>query len=304
MSAGKGLILLMSLLFALAGYADEVVKFDGDTANASDIGNSMFQYKAGTLTPGQSQTYTKAYSTTSPLLTSGANYTGQNIYGGSYIRLTNGTASNYAVTAAAILLYGGNVTPETIKFQPWVSNLQIGREFGAALMFAVTGAENYGFDASSTLSVKMNLSGSGGGITNRWLVVAGGVSYVSEATINLSAAMSAKTLDNPDEINWAVWTPGADMSFGSLTFNVAGSSIRNITHAGVAASVSLPGGTFNRSYSMEHFSADLAVISGPMTVGFSDSLRLCAIRRNGRGRILNVCRTIIGMRLYDMRVES
>lgn len=249
-----------SFFFSLIG-KEPVIRFNGSTDDAATASKNIFTYTNGTMDPGESRGYSKAYSTWTPLIDNKApNYTGQSLYGGAYVQLTNGTEESYLTGGWAVLKYLDE-TPEKIQVNPYVSDTRIGRTVNIALLFAATRAVTCGFDATSRLSATMSLSGSGGEVLHRWLIVAGGVSYLSEATFSVGSTSTAITLDNPDEIRWAEWTPGLELSFGSLAFHIAGRSITNITHAGVAVNASLPGGTANRRHLIEAFSAHLFEIS-------------------------------------------
>jgi len=269
MKVKKSVIMAACAACALAGQADVVIKFDGATADAATAQANVGATGTQTLAPGETFTQSLAYSTTVPKFSPGtpANYlSGQPIYAGHYMMWTNTSASTVTNSGVTALAYRGGTEPEDIQISAGTTSTVIGRQLNFAILFELNTSGNYGFDAASTLTINMKAFAAGERDT-RWVVVAGnGSTYVSAATVgSLATSLTDYTLSDPDEINWAVWTPGADMSFGTLTYNVAGSTLTNITHAGIAEN-GYTLGTARIGY-IAGFEGDLYLIPEPATIG-------------------------------------
>jgi hypothetical protein len=105
---------------------------------------------------------------------------------------------------------------------------------------------------------------SGNGATLRYLVVAGGQAYLSDASIAASDQITTFTLSNPEAINWAAWTPGATLDFDGLTYDVAGSSLTDISFAGLAFNQSSAVAGVNAS-TYDVFEYSMVVVPEPST---------------------------------------
>jgi len=269
MKAKKSVLMAVCAAFALAGQAAVVIKFDGATANAlTGSQQNLGVFNAQTNAPGTTFTSSLAYSTTVAKFEPGvpsAKYTGQKIYGGHYLMWSNSTANTVISRGGAPLAYRdgaqGISTVENLAFVTG-GDTALKRMQNFAILFEINMPGSYGFDATSTLSVNFSYWAlPTATYTNRWVVVADGVTYVSEPQIGLGKRGVSEgvviTIDNPDAINWAVWNPGADMSFGSLAFNVVGSMITNITHAGIAENQFLDSGETTRNVYVYGFETNL-----------------------------------------------
>jgi len=170
---------------------------------------------------------------------------GQDIYAGYYLKWENVSSDTVAVNNLSIpLVFAPNPEGDSLAHlhilgvvAPAENQEFIHRTVNFSLLFKTGTPGQYRFDQDSYLKANVRaFSSSVGKYTNRWVLVAGGVTYLSETVV--TAAMTQNftdyTLNNPDEIHWAVWNPGREMSFGGLTFDVAGSTIMGITHAGIA----------------------------------------------------------------------
>jgi hypothetical protein len=277
----KSIGCIIGALLGLAGIAQATVvfNFDGATANAATASSNIVG-TAATINAGASKTLTLAYNTSTPLLSSnGGTYTGQSVYGGFSGTYSNVSASAYTHNFA-VLQYANGASVEDLRSADTFTNNQISRAVGLALLFGPASAGNYQFDGTSVLTAKTGSTLSGTGEA-RWVVVANGTTYLSSSTFNPSGLNITTTLDNPDAINWAAWTPGADMTFGSLSYTNLGSSLNNITLAGVAVNYTAAAsdtGTGSR-YVLSGFTAD--VIPEPATVGMLGlgALLTLALRR-------------------------
>ena len=263
----KSIGCIIGALLGLAGIAQATVvfNFDGANANAATANTNIVSTANVTLNTGESYTINRSYSTSTALLSNnGSTYTGQSIHGG-FSASYNNAPSTYKMFFG-ILQYIGTAS-EQLQVNITASN-NISRTSGWALMFGTTtNTGSYKFDASSQLTAKQ-YSTLNGISEARWVVVANGTTYLSQSTIALAVTSTTNTLNNPDEINWAAWNPGADMTFGSLSYTNLGSSLNNITLAGVAVNSNAgsgdPYGTGGRYY-LQGFTGD--VIPEPATVG-------------------------------------
>jgi hypothetical protein len=279
----KSIRCIIGVVLGLAGIvqATVVFNFDGATANAATASSNIVN-ASGTIAAGSSQTYAKSYSTSTALLSNnGSTYTGQSIYGGISATYNNTSATTSYGHNYGMFQYIGTAS-EQLQVNLTVTNASINymsRTAGWALMFGPASAGNYKFDASSQLTAKQ-YKNFGGAAEARWVVVANGTTYLSESTITLGTiAGTVNTNNNPDEINWAAWNPGADMTFGSLSYTNLGSSLNNITLAGVAVDYSAAGADAGGRYYLQGFTAD--VIPEPATVGMLGlgALLTLALRR-------------------------
>jgi hypothetical protein len=196
---------------------------------------------------------------------------GQDIYAGYYLKWENVSSDSVTVKSLNFpLAFTPNPEgeyPATVQIlgvvAPNENRAFINRTVNFAVLFKCSTPGEYRFDSSSSLKVTVRAwVPAVGNYTNRWVVVAGGVTYVSQTPVtgSMTGVFADYTLDNPDEIRWAVWTPGADLSFGNLTFNVAGNSINGITHAGIAENnVVRAGENDERRIYLGGLEADLAV---------------------------------------------
>ena len=253
----KKTMCVISVFLSLAGavQAAVVIHFDGATANAATA-NSNLTAAVGTIGAGASKTITLGYSTSTPLLSSnGGAYTGQSVYGG-----FSGTYSNISGTSTGanfvVLQYANGASVEDLRSADTFTNNQISRAVNLALLFAPATNGTYSLDAASSLTAKHG-STLTGTAEARWVVVADGTNYLSESSFNPGGS-STTTNDNPDAINWAAWTPGTDMSFGSLTYNSPGSSLTNITLAGIAVNYTAAAAAGGGRYILQQFTADLS----------------------------------------------
>jgi acyl-CoA thioesterase-1 len=246
----------MGAALSLAGLVQAAVvfNFDGATANAA-TGNSNMTATVGTLVAGQSRTLSVAYSTSTPFLSSnGSTYTGQSVYGGFSGTYSNTSGASYGANFV-VWQYANGASVEDLRSADTFTNNQISRAVGLAVLFGPASSGNYKFNASSVLTAKHG-STLTGTANARWVVVANGTNWLSESGFNPGGSSTA-TLDNPDEINWAAWTPGADMTFGSLSYNTLGSALTNITLAGLAVNYSAAASDGLGRYILQGFTADL-----------------------------------------------
>ena len=247
---------VMGAALSLAGLVQAAVvfNFDGATANAA-TGNSNMTATVGTLVAGQSRTLSVAYSTSTPFLSSnGSTYTGQSVYGGFSGTYSNTSGASYGANFA-VWQYANGASVEDLRSADTFTNNQISRAVGLAVLFGPASSGNYKFNASSVLTAKHG-STLTGTANARWVVVANGTNWLSESGFNPGGSSTA-TLDNPDEISWAAWTPGADMTFGSLSYNTLGSALTNITLAGLAVNYSAAASDGLGRYILQGFTADL-----------------------------------------------
>lgn len=273
MQMKKSVVMAACAAFALAGQAAVVISWDGSATDYTPSGQATIGSTGGsTNAPGTAFTKNFEYSTTVAKWTkdSPANYSGtgaQNIYAGYHLTWSNSTASTLTNASTVTMGYlDGTGTEEVRTYQG--GNTSSDKTMNYAILFGLNTPGSYGFDDTSSLTAKLRAFQNTGVITNRWIVVADGVTYVSQTEIGaLKTTHDTYTLSNPDEIYWAAWTPGSDMSFGNLTFNVAGSSLENITLAGYAENSFTAGGTVGRTSVIAGVTADLSVIPEPATVG-------------------------------------
>jgi hypothetical protein len=263
--------------FTAIAQAAVVFNFNGATANAATE-NSNMTATVGTLTSGQSKTLSVAYSTSTPFLSSnGSTYTGQSVYGGFSGTYSNTSGASYGANFV-VWQYANGASVEDLRSADTFTNNQISRAVGLAVLFGTTtNTGTYKFNANSVLTAK-HVSTLTGTANARWVVVANGTTYLSASSFNPGGS-STTTNDNPDEINWAAWTPGADMSFGSLSYDTLGSSLNNITLAGVAVNYTAAASAGSGRYILQGFTAD--VIPEPATVGMLGlgALLTLALRR-------------------------
>ena len=248
---------IIGVLLGLACFvqAAVVIRFDGATANAATATNNIVITGNQIISPGASKSYTQGYSTSTALISNnGSNYTGQSVYGGFSAAFTNTGAANYKQNFG-LLQYVDGVS-EQLQVNITVSNTSMSRAAGWALLFGTTtNTGNYKFDASSQLTAKQ-YKNFGGAAEARWLVVANGTTWLSQSTIALASTATSNTLDNPAAINWAAWTPGADMTFGALSYDTLGSLLTNITLAGVAVNHRAEPADAGGRYYLQAFTAD------------------------------------------------
>jgi hypothetical protein len=263
----KSIGCIIGVLLGLAGIAQATVVFKFDGANASAAtANQTIVGGPGSIAGNSSVTLTLAYNTSTPLLSSGGTYTGQSVYGG-----FSGTYSNTSGTAFnpnfVVLQYNNAASPSTLedlRSADTFTGGQISRAVNLAFLFGTTtNTGTYKFDANSVLTAKHG-STLTGTANARWVVVANGTTYLSESSFNPGGS-STTTLNDPDAINWAAWSPGADMTFGSLSYTTLGSSLNNITLAGVAVNYTAAASAGSGRYILQQFTAD--VIPEPATVG-------------------------------------
>jgi hypothetical protein len=249
---------IIGAVLGLAGIVQAAVVFDfnGTTANAATASSNIV-LNVGSIPAGESRTAALGYSTTTPLLSNGSTYTGQSVYGG-----FSGSYSNSGSTAYnqnfAVLQYSNGASVEDLRSADTFTSGTISRSVGLALLFGPASAGTYKFDGTSVLTAT-HTSTLTGTAEARWVVVANGTTYLSASSF-AAGGSSTTTLDNPDQINWAAWTPGADMTFGTLSYNTPGSSLANITLAGVAVNYSAPASAGSGRYILQGFTADLGVI--------------------------------------------
>jgi hypothetical protein len=261
----KSIGCIIGVVLGLAGIAQATVvfNFDGATANAA-TSNQTIVGGPGSIAANSSVTLTRAYNTSTPLLSSGGTYTGQSVYGG-----FSGTYSNTSGTAFnpnfVVLQYNNSAgTAEDLRSADTFTGGQISRAVNLAFLFGTTtNTGTYKFDANSVLTAKHG-STLTGTANARWVVVANGTTYLSESSFNPGGS-STTTLNDPDTINWAAWNPSADMTFGSLSYITLGSSLNNITLAGVAVNYTAADSAGSGRYILQQFTAD--VIPEPATVG-------------------------------------
>jgi acyl-CoA thioesterase-1 len=253
----KKTICVISVFLSLAGavQAAVVIRFDGATANAATA-NANLTAAVGTIGAGASKTIKLGYSTSTPLLSSnGGTYTGQSVYGG-----FSGTYSNISGTSTGVnfvvLQYANGASVEDLRSADTFTSGQISRQVGLALLFGPATNGTYSLDAASSLTAKHG-STLTGTAEARWVVVNDGTTYLSSSGFNPGGSATT-TLDNPDQISWAAWTPGTDMSFVSLTYNTPGSSLTNITLAGVAVNYTAAAAAGSGRYILQQFTADLS----------------------------------------------
>lgn len=248
---------IIGAMLGLAGIVQAAgeIRFDGATANAASA-NQHIVRPLGSIPAGESRTATLGYSTSTPLLSNnGSTYTGQAVYGGFYGHYINKGGSAFSQNFT-LLQYNNSASAEDLRVQDAFAAGTISRAAGWVYMFSPATAGNYTFDDTSVLTAAQ-YSNLGGIAEARWVVVANGTTYLSEATITLGTiAGTVDTLDNPDEINWAAWTPGSDMTFGTLSYDTLGSSLANITLAGVAVDYKSDAAV-NGRYILQGFTADL-----------------------------------------------
>ena len=251
----KSMRCIIGAVLGLAGIVQAAgeIHFDGATANAATA-NSNIVGNVGSIPAGESRTASLAYNTSTPLLSNGSTYTGQSVYGGFFGSYTNTGGSAFSHNFA-LLQYSNGASVEDLRSADTFTNGAISRAVGLALMFNPASAGNYTFDGTSVLTAT-HASTLTGTVEARWLVVANGTTYLSQVKL-AAGGSSTSTLDNPDEINWAVWIPGADMTFGTLSYNTLGSSLANITLAGVAVNYSAPASAGSGRYILQKFTADL-----------------------------------------------
>lgn len=280
------MIMAVCAVCALAGRAELVICFDGATADAAAGQISVLSAAAATLDPGESASFAKGYSSTAPWIgsekpaiggmlfalvarpssSSGEGetsaYTGQAIYGGVYMMWTNSSDTTVSGLATAPLAYVGNDDPESVRVSSFagLNSETIERVQNFAVLFEFGGSSGwlYRFDENSVLTATVRSTGAGGRVDNRWLVVADGVPYVSQSTLgDFTTDTVTYALNHPDEIDWAVWSPGADMHVGRLVYDIPGRSLVGITLAGIAGNQTLPAGTANREVFITGFEGEL-----------------------------------------------
>ena len=265
-----------SFFFSLIARPPSAVSivFDGATANYVDAQANVGTTGAQTLQPGEAFTQSLPYSTTVPKWEAGTpvNYLrGPPIYAGHYLMWRNNTASTQTVNSIVATAYRNEINGcESLLFLNG-ANTNIQRQANFAVLFERQTSGTYGFGSASQLTARLSAWQNRGEVTNRWVVVAGGITYVSESAVgaltNSTAAGTEYTISNPDEINWAVWNPGANLSFGDLVFDVPGYTIANITHAGYAENAYLASGTLSRNVYVWGFRCDLYIDPGTPTNG-------------------------------------
>lgn len=253
----QSVMIAVCAAFALAGQAAVVIRWEGTNANSVTAAAWPFDSGTKTLSPGGAYTGGLAYSLTTPMWQAGtpANYaSGQNIYGGVYVMWTNNTAGSVTGTTARLQYIDGTAPQEEIRMSAG-GHTSLLRTGNTVVLFGLNTPGSYGFDASSELTARMRSHLTGGTVESRWVVVADGNTYVSQAALGSFSGVTTNTLSNPDEINWAVWTPGAAMSFAGLTYNVRGSSLFGITHAGYAENAFMASGESIRTTHLQAFEA-------------------------------------------------
>jgi len=280
----KRAVMAVCAACALAGYAEVVIQFDGYTADAATAQSNAGTTGDQTILPGQTFTQSLAYSTTVPKFSPGIpiNYlSGQPIFAGHYLMWSNASAETVSIPSTTAIAYRGGNHPEDLQIVCGIgtNHAVVARAMNFAVLFGLTPAaagSNYVFDANSVLQITARAFQAVGTADNRWVVVAGGVTYVSSSTVGiLTTGHENYRLSNPDLIRWAVWNPGEDMAFGSLTFNVSGSLIRNITHAGMAENAWMSPGTADRRVYIAGFEGNLHLIpeGGSAPTGYRLPLR-------------------------------
>jgi hypothetical protein len=251
--------------FSLLGQATTVILWDGSSsyssANLVNVGSTGTQSIAAGEDFSQSLAYSTSVAKFDPGVTPTYLSTAQSVYGGHYLHWNNNTASSVDISTVALQYQ--NTSPRTF-FSTSGSNSTIQRTSNFALMFGLNTPGNYTFDATSVLSATIRQTVNAGTREGKWIVVANGTTYLSQTSITLTGTGdNSLTLTNPHTANWAEWNPGADMSFGSLTYNIAGSSFSNITLAGFAENSFLDSGNGTRNVAVKGFSADLVLIPEP-----------------------------------------
>ena len=195
-------------------------------------------------------TYALPFDATTAFLTrTDATLESISFYGGAYT-----TRSDQNSLAA--LVYRGNDAIESLRLQGGASGAS--SAFSLAFLFDTSIPSS--FDGLSYIQAYLNCNNSGA--TGRWLVYSSsGQLYVSEATLSITSTMAAQTYTSG---NWAAWTPDAQLANLPTVFDVAGSSLSDITKLGVYAS----GSYADKAYSINLFGiqADM-VVPEPATSG-------------------------------------
>lgn len=253
-------ILFSAAVALLAGSFDagaSVVVQYGPSSGYVD-GNVNFQ--SGSGSGSSSYTFSRSYNTSSAWLASGGNYTGPALYGGYYQTLSASVVFTPLTTLAQIRnnesTSGNN---DVIRFQSmYATSANI---TSATQNFAVafsTGG-NFTLDATSVLNWNARSTANpSGSASMRFLLVAGGTTYLSNNSFTFTNTSTTYSINDPDTINWAAWTPGSTMDFSGLTYNTLGSSLSNITFAGFAINQSTTAaGQGLATLDTTSFSADL-----------------------------------------------
>ncbi len=250
------LSLLATWLGLMESRASVVVQY-GPT-NDYVTNNVNFQTSSGS--GSTSYTFSRTYDTASAWLASGGSYTGPAIYGGYYQGLTNN--ATFTPVSALGQIRNNEATSGTndvIRFQSMfatASGIQSATQ-NFAVAFATGGS--YSMDSSSALNWNARAAANPSGTSAmRFLLVADGTTYLSSSSFTWNNTSTNYSLTNPSAINWAAWTPGATMSFDSLTYDTLGSSLANIAFAGFAINQSTTAAGQNlATLDTQSFSADL-----------------------------------------------
>lgn len=256
-----------------ASPSSAAVLFDG-TANYVSANFTVLS-SSGTTT---SSTRTIAYGATTAFLSAGAGYTGPSIFGGAYLTQTNSVAGSLA---SPVVLRNDATNGDYLRFQsPLSGGTRQSYTVAAAVLFD-SGSAGSAFGAGSSLTLGSNSFSIAGGSTEaRWLAVDNGLTYVSNATLtiptNNTAFAANRTLANPDQINWASWTPGSDLSLGTLDYSVAGSSFTNLTHVGVYYTYTLTS-SGAPAFDIGNFSAVLTTVPEPSSAAALAGLAALAL---------------------------
>lgn len=273
--------LLLGVLSPVTSSA--VVLFDG---KATDYVSGNVS-KIGASGSSSSASISATYSTTTAFIGSGGGYTGPSIYGGAYLTQTNSPAGT-GLNTAAVVIRNDATNGDFLRFQGLINGgTRTSYTISVAFLFDSTAAGS-SFDANSSFTLGANTTMNGTSEA-RWLVVSGGVTYVSSATLTVPTSNASfattRTLSTPSSINWAVWSPGSDLSLGTLTYSVAGTALTNITRVGFyysnLANTNAP------NFDLGTFSATLATSNVPepsataLLFGLA-AVGLCTARRRRR----------------------
>lgn len=283
-------------LFGIARTYAQVIAVQYGPSTGYVTGDIVFQQhpnQSGTeIVMQRSLSLTDAWSPSS-------GYGGPEFYGGLYQRIVLNTSlttdQHPALVGNNVALPPGGPVYDILRFRSVRSSGSniVSEQQNFVVLFPVQTAplgpgEYYVFGPDSSLSWTRNLGFEAGVRTFRFVVVTGALQYYVSGELSTSGSVVTSTLSNPATALWAAWTPGTDLSFGSLSFDAPGSSLQNITHVGVAVNrtVSTPN-TRVPVLDLMSLEANLRVIPEPSTAALLATFGFASLvlRRHNSSRI-------------------
>jgi hypothetical protein len=160
-----------------------------------------------------------------PILSSSANYTGPDVYGG-YESILFDTGSGNVLANNSLV----ETSTTNVSLRVGFNRASTVGAAGSGMFFFLTDGSGISFDSSSSLS--LTTGSVGGTMAVRWLVNDGGVFYVSSSTF-ASTAGTTTNLNDPNSITWQVYSPTATRLNFDQSVAASAHTFANILAAGV-----------------------------------------------------------------------